>query len=336
MGFRYRKSISIMPGVRMNVSKSGIGYSVGTRGARVSRSPNGRVTRTLSVPGTGVSHSQTLRSGSSAGRARTAAAPAPAAPAAPPKPGMFAPAWEKALHKAMLAPTPDPDGFPAIARAHPDQKVLIATLEGFLRLQRGPHDRARHLLAWVFAQRQEIDTHPFVTQYLTGATITLEIANGVSATLPISLATVGLAAAELHQAAGDLASAIATVEHIDPPTSVAALSLAELYLEAGRHDEVVEVTQSVTNTDDLTALLCVFRGAAMRDQGFYDAAREAFKEALRIRSRPAEIRHRALLERAQTYLAQNKFAMARKDLEKILAEDSTVPGLREALAQLPS
>ena len=29
MGFRYRKSIKIMPGVRMNVSRSGIGYSAG-------------------------------------------------------------------------------------------------------------------------------------------------------------------------------------------------------------------------------------------------------------------------------------------------------------------
>ena len=35
-------------------------------------------------------------------------------------------------------------------------------------------------------------------------------------------------------------------------------------------------------------------------------------------------------------MAQNRFAMARKDLERILAEDSSVPGLREALDRLPS
>lgn len=46
------------------------------------------------------------------------------------------------------------------------------------------------------------------------------------------------------------------------------------------------------------------------------------------------IRHRALLERARTYLAENKRAMARKDLERIMAEDSNYEGLRELLAQV--
>ena len=336
MGFRYRKSIKIMPGVRMNVSRSGIGYSAGVRGARVSRSPTGRVTRTLSLPGTGIGHTQTIGSGSSSARARSAAALTQVAPAAPPKPGMFAPAWEKALHKAMLGAHADPTALPAIARANPEHRVVIAALEGFMRMATGDNERTRALFAWVFAQRVEIADHPFVCTYLGASSSTIEIANGVSATLPLDTSTVALAVAELHQSAGDLDAAIATVEHIDPPTTVAALSLTELYLEAGRHQEVVELTQGITNTDDVGALLCVFRGSALREQGYNDAARESFKEALRVRSRPAEIRHRALLERAQSYMAQNRFAMARKDLERILAEDSSVPGLREALDRLPS
>ena len=44
MGFRVRKSITVVPGVRVNLSRSGIGYSAGVRGARVSRSPGGRIT----------------------------------------------------------------------------------------------------------------------------------------------------------------------------------------------------------------------------------------------------------------------------------------------------
>lgn len=334
MGFRVRKSITIVPGVRMNLSRSGIGYSAGVRGARISRSPGGRITRTLSLPGTGLSHSQTLRSGTSS-RARSAT-PVQAALPAPPTPGFFAPGWEKSLHKAMLGTRPDPGALPAIARANPTHRAVIAALEGFMRMQAGEHERTRELFAWVLPQHVEIADHEFVRTYLGSSSATIEIANGVAATLPLATATVALAVAELHQSAGDLDAAIATVERIDPPTSVAALSLAELYLETGRHDEVVEVTQGITNVDEVTALLCVFRGAALREQGYHDAAREAFKEALRVRSRPAAIRHRALLERAQCYIAQNRFAMARKDLEKILAEDSSVPGLREALDQLPA
>jgi Tfp pilus assembly protein PilF len=42
----------------------------------------------------------------------------------------------------------------------------------------------------------------------------------------------------------------------------------------------------------------------------------------------------ALAERAQNYLEQSKNAMARKDLERILAEDSDYPNVREELAKL--
>ena len=56
--------------------------------------------------------------------------------------------------------------------------------------------------------------------------------------------------------------------------------------------------------------------------------------SLRSRSRAAPIGHLALAERAQNYLAQGKKGMARKDLECILAEDSSYEGVREHLADL--
>ena len=55
--------------------------------------------------------------------------------------------------------------------------------------------------------------------------------------------------------------------------------------------------------------------------------------SLRSRSRSATIRHHALHERAENYLAQGKKAMARKDLERILADDSSYQGVREKLAE---
>jgi hypothetical protein len=41
-----------------------------------------------------------------------------------------------------------------------------------------------------------------------------------------------------------------------------------------------------------------------------------------------------LAERAQNYLGQGKESMGRKDLERILAEDSTYEGVREQLSEL--
>ncbi len=54
MGFRYRKSFRFGP-FRLTASKSGIGYGVGVRGARVTKRADGDVQSTLSAPGTGMS-----------------------------------------------------------------------------------------------------------------------------------------------------------------------------------------------------------------------------------------------------------------------------------------
>ena len=60
MGFRFHKTIRILPGIRLNVSKTGTSVSIGGRGASVNIGKRG-VTRTIGIPGTGISHRQTIR-----------------------------------------------------------------------------------------------------------------------------------------------------------------------------------------------------------------------------------------------------------------------------------
>lgn len=55
MGLRYRKSINLGGGFRVNFSKSGVGYSWGTKGYRVTKKAGGGTRRTYSIPGTGLS-----------------------------------------------------------------------------------------------------------------------------------------------------------------------------------------------------------------------------------------------------------------------------------------
>jgi hypothetical protein len=55
MGFYYRKSVGIGP-FRVNLSKSGVGFSVGGRGFRTGVSGTGRSYSTFSIPGTGVGY----------------------------------------------------------------------------------------------------------------------------------------------------------------------------------------------------------------------------------------------------------------------------------------
>ncbi len=56
MGLRFRKSIKIAPGVKLNISKNSVGISAGVKGARISVNSKGRVTRTTGIPGTGISN----------------------------------------------------------------------------------------------------------------------------------------------------------------------------------------------------------------------------------------------------------------------------------------
>ena len=59
MGLRFRKSFNIGP-LRINISKSGIGFSLGVKGFRIGRSAKGKMTATASLPGTGLSYVQDL------------------------------------------------------------------------------------------------------------------------------------------------------------------------------------------------------------------------------------------------------------------------------------
>lgn len=55
MGLYYRKSVSLGQ-FRVNVSKSGVGYSVGGKGFRTGVSGRGKRYSTFNVPGTGLGY----------------------------------------------------------------------------------------------------------------------------------------------------------------------------------------------------------------------------------------------------------------------------------------
>lgn len=59
MGFRFRKSVKIAPGVRINFGKKSASVSIGPKGLKHTISTTGRRTTTVGVPGTGLSYSKT-------------------------------------------------------------------------------------------------------------------------------------------------------------------------------------------------------------------------------------------------------------------------------------
>lgn len=59
MGFRFKKSVSLGKGVKLNFNKKSVGVSFGTKGARYSVNSNGRKTTSVGIPGTGLYYTQT-------------------------------------------------------------------------------------------------------------------------------------------------------------------------------------------------------------------------------------------------------------------------------------
>jgi len=53
MGPRFYRRVKIVPGLSVNLTRSGHSLSVGVRGAHVTVGPRG-VTRTVGIPGTGI------------------------------------------------------------------------------------------------------------------------------------------------------------------------------------------------------------------------------------------------------------------------------------------
>lgn len=335
MGFRMRKSFKVMPGVRMTVTPRGVSASVGGKAGRVTVNSHGRVTKTVRVPGTGASFVTSSSVPRQQGTARRSthptSPPVHATSAAPKPPGMFAPKWEKVLFKTLVES--DYGSLEKVAIKYPEARPVCMLLDAFMSEGPDGDARGKAILEELWTAGYEPARDRFLDTYAPASVANVTLAPGVRATMPLSRDLIGLTLAELRQEGGDLTGAVAIVESLDP-SLLAAVSLADLYIAQCRWDDVIELTNGLAATDDFSSFLLAQRGVAFREKGHSEAARESFKAALARRSQPTELKHHTLAERALTYAREGKLSMARKDYERILAEDPHYPGLSEALAAL--
>ena len=336
MPFRLQRSFKVAPGVRVNFSKTGIGASIGSKYARCTVHSSGR--RTVSGAGgiiPGVRYQKSV--GGSGRRPSAAARRRPSGPVAPPHPqapGLFAHKYEKDFYKAVQSG--DPAVFETAAAEHPEIAAAAEAIAGLLYLGKGQNDQAGRTLQAAYDSGADPSAEPLVRRWVNPEFgIILLIAPGVSAEIPLGRDLVGLALAEIKQSKGDVEGAIEVVEHLEP-SHYAAVSLADLYHQADRHADVIEVTEMISNTDNASCLLCVYRAAALRQSGHPEAALQALKEALKSKARDDSVLLLGRLERARTYSQLGKLSFARRDLEAVIAKDSTFPGAHElALALAP-
>jgi hypothetical protein len=154
-----RKSIKIAPGVRLNVSRTGIGGSVRAGGIGYSVHSSGRKTVSARSGIPGITYQKSVSGGS-----RRGTAPPPPPPASrPPKPGLLAPKGEKQLYKAIQQQ--DIDAIKRVGDEQPEFRVAAWSIAG-LQLT-GDAPEATRLLESVFATGTDPADDKFVAKGLS-------------------------------------------------------------------------------------------------------------------------------------------------------------------------
>jgi tetratricopeptide (TPR) repeat protein len=333
VAFRARKSIKLGPGVRLNVSHRGASVRIGGRGGGVSLHSSGRKTVSAGIPGSGLGYSKSYAGGR--GRSRRTA-PVPVAPPSPRKPGMLASAYEKTFYKGCqaIADGKIDEGAAlfreASAKDGKDKSLADDLLAGMFSAQLNQDDAAIPYLEKVVASNQALPD-ALMQKYLPGGGVYVPVTENVGVEVPFSSLAAALTLAEVYQRNGRTGEAIGLLQQLVEvePHPFLVLSLCDLYAEVGAWDELVEVAGGATNEDDVSCQVKVYLARAFEEQGLNDAALEAYKDALKSKKRDPGLLKDARYRRARVYERAGKASQAKKELEKLYAEDPSYRDVAE-------
>lgn len=277
---RFRRTFGLGPGLRLNVNKRSLGVSAGIPGFRFSVNTDGRRTRSIGVPGTGLYHVSSTK-----GRQRTEPRQGQTddptntpstvwltpsmADQFVPEPGLFASRTEKDFRNGVVAYLKhDWQRAAALFQAAVDQDTSNISDDYFLAgtlLALGRVEEAASGFEHVIA-RAEMLPDELMAKYLSGP-----IRLRVAVTPEITVATefdargAALMLAEAYQVLGRTDEAIGVIHELAevyPNESVLTLSLAELLLEVGDPDGVIAVTEGIRKRDDVSLAIQRLRATA--------------------------------------------------------------------------
>ena len=332
MGWRFQKRIKLLPGVTMNLGKTGGSFSFGPRGAKVTVGKDG-IRKTFGIPGTGLSYTtydrydQSAPGGSHGGR--SAAAPQNTLDVGFFS-GLFLSGDEKKFIdgvKALLA------GDAASAAnllsqlpGNPDANFILAVI----RLNAQQYPQCKDALNNVSANIQNLGF--YFKKYNLALDMSFPITDVFAVDLSPCPLAVDLLRAEVLQHTNEIASACNLLlewHKKDSTNLLVKISLAELVLSAAPTDvrwlkTLIAMTDHVENDSPIHTVLLYYRGLVFKNLKLFDVAQEVFSAiARKKKDRDSELMIAIQEERARVYELQGQNAAARKIWEKIYAEDSS-------------
>lgn len=344
MSVRFRRSMKLMPGVRLNFNKDSVGMSFGVPGARYTVNSKGRRTVSTGIPGTGIYNVETLSSGRHSPSSQAGAdSEVGSVVAPPPSPGILARKPEREFYVFLLQvydPDSPLDADSVIQKAKELREKfeelrvpleLISFLHGIT--DEKWQKQAREWGEGLWKNRDELFADKNVVKYFRSIRPQVRISPGIFSQLTYNKQTFGFIWVEVLQGEKKFDEALEILHGMEPDQMVA-VSIADIEIEKGDFDGAIETTDDIEVFDDATAMLMVLRGVAFREKGMHEAAVECFKRAMKLKGVPEVLTHRVLFERGVTYGLMGKKAMGIKDLEKILVDDPDYPDVEAKLGEL--
>jgi tetratricopeptide (TPR) repeat protein len=344
MGFRFFRRMKIAPGVSLNFSKSGVSPSFGTRGARVTLGRQG-VRRTVGIPGTGMFYTEvdSGKKGRRGRRSRRSPEPPP-----PPQPqhkldlGFFdrllTPKAERAFVDGCRAYVEGNKRKAADELRGAAHLADGAFLAGFLAIDAERLDEAERFLKQAASKHRTLGRH--FDKYDLAVELALPITEFVVAHIRPCRRGVLLGLAEVYQAQDQVRDALDCLKKVRneaPDDVVVKLSVAELISEAYPSDkrlakQIVELAGEVENESSIHAALMLYKAQALRTLGLPTAARDVLTPACRkTKDRDEDLVRAIRYERACVYEELGRKAQARREFEKLYAEDPSFEDVAERL-----
>lgn len=332
MGFRFRRSLNLGGGFRLNLSKRGAGLSVGGKGFRVGVGPRG-VRRTVSVPGTGMSWVSETSLGQGSGRGGRSAKGLSSANA-----GRPASTGVVAARRSVSAAA----SYLSRRSVHPGIGWIV--LAGLIGVAYAPAlIVAAGLLVWRLLSVRTAGAQAAILHGRAASLYELgryadaaAAARGALERKPDDLPSLALLAASEYRQ-GNWADALTLFEQ----TSQLATQYPDLQIlqalaahQAQQYAKAVPLLQEALAKDPASLELLELLGLSFYHQGRYLDAIETFKRSPLARRRAAPELHNIRYHLALSYLETGEKKKAIAQLRRIYTEDAGFLDVAQRLGDL--